>query len=181
MSRVRFLKIKKYFHVADNQNLEKGNKVAKFAFLYEAMNINLSQWGIFHKKLSIDEAMVPYFGKHSAKMYIKGKPIRFGYKIWSLCGEDGYPYKMNIYTGNNSSQRSDEPLGQRVVLNLLELVTNLSEPKYHEVYFDNYFSSAELLKLLSDQGFIATSTIRGNRTDGATQLMISKKAMKKKT
>ena len=73
--------------------------------------------------------MVPYFGKHSAKMYIKGKPIRFGYKIWSLCGEDGYPYKMNIYAGMNSSPRSDEPLRQRVVLYLLELVTNLSEPK----------------------------------------------------
>ena len=42
MSRNRFLKIKKYFHVADNQNLEKGNKVAKVAFLYEAMSNNLS-------------------------------------------------------------------------------------------------------------------------------------------
>ena len=181
MSRDRFLKIKQYFHVADNQNLEKGNKVAKVAFLYKAMNKTLSQWGIFHKKLSIDEAMVLYFGKHSAIMYIKGKPICFKYKIWSLCGEDGYPYKINIYTGKKSSQRSDEPLGQRVVLNLLELVTNLSEPKYLEVYFDNFFSSTELLKLLSDQGFIATGTIRENRTDGATKLMISKKAMKKKT
>ena len=65
---------------------KKGNKVAKVAFLYEAMNKNLSQWGIFHKKLSVDEAMVPYFGKHSAKMYIKGKPICFGYKN-GVCGE----------------------------------------------------------------------------------------------
>ena len=81
MSGERFLKIKKYFHVADNQNLKNDHKVAKVAFLYEAMNKNLSQWGIFHKILSIDEAMVPYFGKHSAKMYIKDKPIRFGYKI----------------------------------------------------------------------------------------------------
>ena len=38
-----------------------------------------------------------------------------------------------------------------------------------------------MLKLLSDQGFIATDTIRENRTDGATKLIISKKAMKKKT
>ena len=130
--------------------------------------------GNISQKLSIDEAMVPvpYFGKHSAKIYIKGKPIRFGYKIWSLCGEDGYPYKMNIYSGKNSSQLSDESLGQRVVLNLLELVTNLSEPKYHEVSFDNFFST-ELLKLLSDQEFIATGTIRESRTDGATNLMIS--------
>ena len=53
MSRDRFLQIKKHFHVADNQNLEKGTKVAKVAFLYKAMNKNLSQWGIFHKKWNI--------------------------------------------------------------------------------------------------------------------------------
>ena len=87
MSRDRFLKIKKYFHVADNQNLGKGNKVAKVGFLYEAMNKNLSQWGIFHKKLSIGEAMVPYFGKHNAKMYIKGKPIRVLDTKYGVCVE----------------------------------------------------------------------------------------------
>ena len=72
--------------------MEKGNKVVKVAYLYKIMNEKLSQWQIFHKKLSIDEFMIPYFGKHSAKMYIKDKPIRFGYKIWTLCGENGYPY-----------------------------------------------------------------------------------------
>ena len=87
MSRDRFLKIKKYFHVADNQNLGKRNKVAKVAFLYEAMNKNLSQWGIFHKKLSIDEAMIPYFGKHNAKMYIKGKPICVSDTKYGVCVE----------------------------------------------------------------------------------------------
>ena len=63
--------------MADNQNLERRNKVAKVACLYKIKNEKLSQWQIFHKKLSIDESMVPYFGKHGAKMYIKGKPIRF--------------------------------------------------------------------------------------------------------
>ena len=71
MSRDKFLRIKKYFHVADNQNLEKGNKVVKVAYLYKIMNEKLSQWQIFHMKLSIDESMASYFGKHSAKMYIK--------------------------------------------------------------------------------------------------------------
>ena len=27
------------------------------------------------------------------------KWIWFGYKLWCLCGPDGYPYKLNIYTG----------------------------------------------------------------------------------
>lgn len=28
--------------------------------------------------LSVDEQMIPYFGRHSCKMYMKGKPVRFG-------------------------------------------------------------------------------------------------------
>ena len=33
------------------------------------------------EKYSIDEIMVPYYGRHSSKQYIRGKPIRFGYKV----------------------------------------------------------------------------------------------------
>ena len=35
MSRDTFVKIKKYSHVADNQNLGEGSKVAKVSFLYQ--------------------------------------------------------------------------------------------------------------------------------------------------
>ena len=96
MSRDKFQKIKKYFHVADNANLEEGNKVAKVSKMYNFLNQNLCKWGVFHDKLSIDESMVPYYGRHSAKMFIRGKPIRFGFKIWALCGSDGYPYKLTF-------------------------------------------------------------------------------------
>ena len=44
------------------------------------------------------------------KCLFVGKPIRFGYKIWSLCGEDGYPYHLKIYTGKEPGQQPD-PLG----------------------------------------------------------------------
>lgn len=30
---------------------------------------------------SVDEIMVPYYGRHSTKQYIRGKPIRYGYKV----------------------------------------------------------------------------------------------------
>lgn len=30
---------------------------------------------------SVDEIMVPYYGRHSSKQFIRGKPIRFGYKV----------------------------------------------------------------------------------------------------
>nr|CAH7750912.1 unnamed protein product [Callosobruchus chinensis] len=40
------------------------------------LNKNFQQWGIFYSDLSIDEAMVKYFGHHSAKQFIRGKPVR---------------------------------------------------------------------------------------------------------
>ncbi len=45
--------------------------------------------------------------------------------------------------------------------------------------FDHLFTSARLLKLLTEKGFIAVGTVRENKTDGASKSMISKKEMKK--
>jgi len=28
-------------------------------------------------------------GRHSSKQFIRGKPIRFGYKVWALCTDTG--------------------------------------------------------------------------------------------
>ena len=58
------------------------------------LNCNLVQFDIFHEVLSVDESMVPYFGRRSAKMFIKEKRSCFGYKIWCLRGSDGYSYHM---------------------------------------------------------------------------------------
>ena len=38
----------------------------------------------------MDEAIIPYYGKHSAKQFIKGKPIWIGYKMWCLNTSLGY-------------------------------------------------------------------------------------------
>ena len=48
-------------------------------------------------KKSIEKATEPYKGSYSIDQYFKSKPfgdlfwrIKFGYKISSLCGNDGY-------------------------------------------------------------------------------------------
>lgn len=48
------------------------------------------QFGVLAEHLSIDENMVPYFGRHSAKMFIRGKPICFGYILSALSTDSGY-------------------------------------------------------------------------------------------
>lgn len=39
--------------------------------------------------LSVDQIMVLYFGRYSDKQYMKGKPVRFGYKLWEADISDG--------------------------------------------------------------------------------------------
>ena len=107
----RYFDIKKHFHLADNQNLTEGDKMSKVSPLYEMINTILIQFGVFHEILSVDESMVSYFGRHSAKMFIRGKPIRYGYKIWSLCGIDGYSYHLKNLPRKRAECECDHTTG----------------------------------------------------------------------
>ncbi|KAB0803076.1 hypothetical protein PPYR_00046 [Photinus pyralis] len=149
MSRNRFLEIKKYIHLANNSCINRQDKMSKIRPLMSLLNQKFQQWGVFHQNLSIDEAMVKFFGRHSSKQYIKGKPVRFGYKNWALCSCTGYCYSFDTYCGakNSRNQNSDLPLGSKVVLDLL---TTVAVPSDHVVFFDNYFSSHALLRTLKD-------------------------------
>ena len=160
MSRQRFRDLKSCIHLANNQELPAGDKMAKVRPLYDALLKELQQFGVFSHDLSIDESMVPYYGHHSAKMYIKGKPIRFGFKIWMMCSSSGYPYNMQLYSGK-VQDKPTQPLGSRVVKDMLSVV---KEPSNHSIFFDNFFTSVPLLEELADDGFKATGTVRDGRT-----------------
>ncbi|XP_030751730.1 piggyBac transposable element-derived protein 3-like [Sitophilus oryzae] len=77
MSRNRFYSIKRNLHLSDNEQLDKNDKFSKIRPFVDIINRKNLQWGIFNFHLSIDEQMVPYFGRHSCKMFIKGKPNTF--------------------------------------------------------------------------------------------------------
>ena len=121
MARDRFRVIKSCLHIADSHNLAQ-SKVAKVLPLLELLRTNCQQFGVFHKNLSIDESMVPYRGLHSAKQYIKGKPVKFGYQLWMLCSSDKYNFE--IYCGKDKSRTNF--LGTHVVEIMLSPVTNPS-------------------------------------------------------
>ena len=160
MSRNRFQEIKKFLHCADNANL--GNeKMAKVKPLYDLLNENMRQFGILHEILSIDESMTPYYGRHSCKQFIRQKPIRFGFKSWVMASSTGMPYFVMIYEGKSENQLSKEPLGSRVIR---ECIFSCSEPTKHRFYFDNFFTSYDIVLDLKEKEINATGTIRSNRT-----------------
>lgn len=140
-------------HLSDNTELDTTDRYAKIRPFIDASNKRFMQFGIWSHDLSIDEQMIPYFGRHSCKMFIRGKPIRFGFKAWCLCTSSGYLYQTIPYGASATPHDKTIGLGADVVLKLLE---NVSSPSAHCIFFDNFFTSFHLMCLLSDRRFFAT-------------------------
>lgn len=165
MSRNKFREIKRFLHFSDNNQLDKNDKMAKIRPLMNIMNKKFIQFGIWSECLSVDEQMVPYFGRHSCKMYIRGKPIRFGYKLWCLCSSNGYLYSFAPYSGAVEDFDKHLGLGAQTVLRFAEKVEH---PSRHMLFFDNFFSSYHLLCLLAEMKFCASGTVKVNRIGKAS-------------
>ena len=90
-----------------------------------------------------------------------------------LCSSDGYPYQAVVYAGKEV-RPSELSLGEHVVLELAKLVN----PSSHKLFFDNSFSSHQLLLKLQVMPSRATETAREGRFAGAP--FTEKKQFKKK-
>ena len=109
--------------------------------------------------------MVPYFGKHGAKQYIHGKPIKFGFKLWIIATPLRYCIQFRPYTGKDSIlqtygyeyEKIGLGLGASVVANFVgKLVMQTSN--YH-IVMDNYFASPALLRYFECNGICPRASL----------------------
>ncbi|GFS84854.1 chimeric ERCC6-PGBD3 protein [Nephila pilipes] len=91
-----------YLHFPDNSNLNKKVKGPKLHPLSNHLNERFLTYFSNKQQLSVDEIMVPYFRHHSFKQFIKGKPVRFGYRDWCLNTKLGYLKQFEPYIGERT-------------------------------------------------------------------------------
>ncbi|XP_028656905.1 piggyBac transposable element-derived protein 3-like [Erpetoichthys calabaricus] len=184
MSRNKYLEIKRYLHITDNSYLEgipenERDKLFKICPLIDKLNENFQQFGVFSESLNIDERMVRYFRNHYLKQFMRGKPVRFGFKQWAICcSQTGYCYQMQVYEGKATGSDDDagmSGLGASVVLKMISI---LETPYAHKIYFDDFFTGFSLMKYLKDIDVRATGTARFNRMNKCP--IAPDKEMKKK-
>ena len=178
MRRDRFTKIMNMLHVADNEDLPAGDKYGKVRPLIEILNNRFQQFAMDSEGYSIDESMIPYFGKHGCKMFIRGKPIRWGFKVWCGTTKEGYLLWFSPYQGKDTG--FDDPslgLGASVVLKFADVLETIGKENA-KLFFDNFFTGIPLLEELKKRGHEGTGTIRTNRTEQCP--LPSTKEMKKK-
>ena len=150
MHRNRFTAILKNLHFADNTKVDKKDTRTKLLPLLDCVLKKYDVNNSVPEYPSVDESMVglPYYGRNHTKQFIRRKPIRFGFKMWTHCSKQGYQHSFEFYTGrhDDSDPMVDNlGVGGNVVIKLVK-ATNLAKDSGCKVFFDNYFTSVPLLK-----------------------------------
>ena len=84
MRRNRFEAVLHNLHFCDHLNHTEDRAYKIGPILDDLENLFLHH-GCLEEHLSIDESMIPYFGKHYVKRFIPGELVRFGFRILALC------------------------------------------------------------------------------------------------
>ena len=110
--------------------------------------------------------MIPFKGRSSLKQYMPLKPVKHGIKVWARAdSSNGYVSAFQVYVGRQGGT-AEQGLGSKVVKTLCE---DLYGTNRH-VYFDNYFSSVDLLLDLLRNGLYGCGTLRSIRKGFPSQL-----------
>lgn len=172
----RFLKVLRYLHISDNENMpQKGepnfDKLYKVRPLISYLRNSFLNAYNPNRNMSVDESMVAFKGRTHLKQYMPMKPIKRGIKVWALaCAETGYLLNFSVYEGKKDSNEEGS-LGEKTVLELTQPFIG----KYYCIYFDNFFTSFSLLSKLLDRNIFACGTMRANRKNFPTEQLMPDK------
>ena len=98
------------------------------------------------------------------KQYIPKKPKRWGIKVISRNGIEGFTHDFMIYDGK--SPKVKESCGFQAGDLVLKVCESLPKNKNHIVYFDSFFNSVELQLQLKKDGIHSVGTLQKNRLRG---------------
>ena len=182
ISRNRFFDIHRYLHFVNNDTLAAPGSATydKLGKIRPLINMITSHFASVYKPgrdVSIDEAMVPFKGRSSLKQYMPKKPVKRGLKVWMQAdAKNGYVSDLEVYTGRKGDT-VEKGLGSSVVKTL----TSGLQHTYRHIYFDNFFTSIDLLVDLFKIGLYGCGTLRTNRTGFPQSLkLVAKKGFKER-
>jgi hypothetical protein len=163
MTRQRFEAITRCIHLVDNSSLPppshpQHEKLGTVRWLVEHFSTVSKEQYNCEVTITVDEIIVPYKGHYcNIRQYMKGKPMRFGVKVWALVSSKSqYISNLIIYLGTGDARDEAELVGADVVLVALRGL----EHRGHVVITDNFFSGVSLFTTLLSRGFYATGTVK---------------------
>lgn len=168
MSRNRFEVLSKYLHFVDNDSQHDNNdklfkiKPILIAVRNECIKIEPEE----HH--SIDEQIIPSKTKFTKiRQYNPKKPCKWGFKNLVRAGASGFMYDFYLYSGRELDvEQAPYSNLQKSAQVVAKLCIDLPRNVNHKVFFDNWFTTVDLMRYLKREGILAVGTIRGNRVQG---------------
>jgi hypothetical protein len=163
-TRDRFKKIKKYLHLADNNELvdckaSSSDRLHKVRPLVEALVQNFQKRYQPSTHLTLDEDMCKFKGRNLMKQYMRAKIVKWGYRIWKVCdAKTAYVLNFDVYSGAKDGKVTKD-LASNVCKRLIENY----QQKNHIVVMDNYYTSVPLFLDLLETSTYTCGTIRLRR------------------
>ena len=143
MPRERFGSILRFLHFVDNNSApprkEDRDRLFKIRPVIEELRHQFQLNYILSGEISIDETMVKFKGRKFYRQFLPSKPIRFGFKLFTLAeSKSGYIWNFEIYTGRKGE--AEENQTKKVVVRLMSPL----EDKGYRLFTDNFYSSPDL-------------------------------------
>lgn len=117
------------------------------------------------ESICIDEQMCATKLRHHMKQNMPNKPHKYGFKLFVLrylvC-VSGFAYDFEIYTGAGTSlnRLSKEPDLGASSNNVVRLTRSVAEHANHKLYFDNYYTSIDIMTHLKKKLILCLGTVR---------------------
>ncbi len=164
MTLERFFQLRTNLHIVNNLERPMNNtdKFYKVRPAIDAVRNRILQFDV-EETVSVDEQMIPMKNRLVMKQYVRDKPNKWGCKAQVLCGKSGLPYDFFLYQGNTTELC---PVNQKKFGFCASIVLHLAarlNKSGHKLYYDNYFSSYQLLEILKNKKINAGGTIRVDR------------------
>ncbi|CAL9686005.1 unnamed protein product [Knipowitschia caucasica] len=179
MSRNRFLKLLTMIHFQDNLSVsddaqkDKLWKLRPWLTKLRAQCLSVPP----EECHAVDEIMVPFKGKSYLRVYMPGKPHKWGFKMWGRAGQSGYLYDFDVCQGAVDPHKVKSDVGASGDV-VLKMTSTLPAGKNHKVFADNYFTSVPLVEHLKERGIYYIGTVRMNRVRNCN--MMDEKVLKEK-
>lgn len=130
-------------HLNDNSVMAKRgetdyDKLYKVQPFLKKIKGNFQKYYLPHKIIAVDESMIKSKGRSSLKQYMPKKPIKRGYKVWSLADKHGYLWNFDLYTGKRGDS-VETNLGGRIVKDLTKPLRHKNHNLYTLIIFSQVY------------------------------------------
>ena len=165
--RDRFQALITHLHAADDAADDGEDFYFKIRGVMDRILENSRKLWNAYPNLALDERIAAFKGRSRAKVYIKNKPTKWGFKLHVLSDEKHFVLAIHPYAPPPVPPAGQKPKKRPNLT--LETIQDLTQPfagRWHRVYMDNYYTSLPAFDWLYEHQIYATGTAQLGKRDG---------------